>query len=111
MLTAAAIAAAADAESNTGGGCDRSLEPSGERAEADADADAVTAATSASASSDDWCRRWYILRRGKLMAFSGWGGGHSCVGRIVLKGSTVEDAPEKASDGAPFAFCVRASYR
>lgn len=56
-----------------------------------------------------WFRRWYILRRGKLSAFSGWGGGHSCVGRMVLEGCCVEDAPEEAPVGAPFAFRVRAA--
>lgn len=44
------------------------------------------------------------------MAFSGYGGGHSCVGHMILKGVTVEDALEKAADGAPFAFRVRAEY-
>lgn len=101
-----------DEDHNDGGGRRNGSgfsESSAERVEADAAA-AVAAETSASASSDGWCRRWYILSRGNLMAFSGWGGGHSCVGRMVLKGSTVEDAPEKASDGAPFAFRVRAAY-
>ena len=56
-----------------------------------------------------WCRRWYMLRRGKLSAFSGWGVGHSCVGRLPLYGCSVEDALEIATAGeAPFAFRVRA---
>ncbi|CAM9263458.1 unnamed protein product, partial [Scytosiphon promiscuus] len=58
-----------------------------------------------------WVRRWYILRRGKLTAFSGWGGGHSCVGRMLLEGCSVEDAPEKAPAGTPFTFCVRAQQQ
>ncbi|CAM9778409.1 unnamed protein product [Ectocarpus sp. 13 AM-2016] len=57
---------------------------------------------------EEWCRRWYILQRGKLTAFSGWGGNHTCVGKMALKGCSVEDAPEKVPEGAPFAFRVRA---
>eukprot|EP00904_Undaria_pinnatifida_P013716 jgi/Undpi1/9475/HiC_scaffold_27.g11931.m1 len=58
-----------------------------------------------------WCRKWYMLRRGKLSAFSGWGVGHSCVGRLPLYGCSVEDAPEVSPAGeAPFAFRVRARW-
>ena len=52
-----------------------------------------------------------MLRRGKLSAFSGWGVGHSCVGRLPLYGCSVEDAPEVSPAGeAPFAFRVRARW-
>ncbi|CAN0180466.1 unnamed protein product [Ectocarpus fasciculatus] len=68
----------------------------------------TSADLNANESNEEWCRRWYILQRGKLTVFSGWGGNHTCVGKMALKGCSVEDAPEKVPEGAPFAFRVRA---
>lgn len=56
------------------------------------------------------CRKWYVLRDGELSAFSSRGKGEYCIGRLTLRGSCVEDVPEKAVGGALFMFRIRARY-
>lgn len=63
--------------------------------------------TAATGTEEGWVRRWFVLRRGNLVAFSGWGEQHTCLGLLVVKECSVEDCPEEAAAGAPFAFRVR----